>query len=238
MIDFDDRELKALEQDMKNFAADAIPYASRNTVNTLAFATRKRGQDNIRDKMVTRNRWTVGSVRVNTTKSLNMRQMAAVVGSTEDYMKDQEFGATKTKKGSEGVAIPTAYSAGQGEDARPRTRLPRKPNKMQNITLRNRKGKAKSRRQANLLAVQAAANSGNKYAFLDLGRRKGIFRVTGGKRNPRVKMVWDLTRQSVRINPTPWLGPAVQDASRLDGPRIMLQSLQFQAKRRRLFGYR
>ena len=237
MFSIDDTQLKGLEQDLKNFAADAIPYAARNTVNGLAFASRRRSQETIRDKMVTRNRWTVGSVRVEQTRSLDVSRMGAVVGSTEDYMADQEFGATKTKKGSEGVAIPTSYSAGQAESMRPRTRLPRKPNKMQNITLRNRRNGAKSRRQHNMLAVQAAANSGNKYAFLDLGRRKGIFRVTGGKRNPRVKMVWDLSRQSVRIKPNPWLRPSVEDAYRKDAGDLWRSSLEFQAKRRRLFGY-
>lgn len=237
MFGIDDRELKAFEQDLKNFAADAIPFAARHTVNGVAFAARKRGQDNIRDKMITRNRWSVGSVRVNQTRTLDVKRMAAEVGSTEGYMADQEFGATQVKKGAKGVAIPTSYSAGQSEDTQPRTRLPRKPNKMQNITLRHRRNRAKSRRQANLIAIQQAASSGNKFAYLDLGRRQGIFRVTGGKRNPRVKMVWDLSRQSVRINARPWLRPGVEEAYQKDAGRLWRSSLEFQAKRRGLFGY-
>ena len=34
-------------------------------------------------------------------KGLNMRTMHSITGSTADYMEDQEFGAIKTKRGSE-----------------------------------------------------------------------------------------------------------------------------------------
>jgi len=227
-------DIKQLESDLKTFAARALPFATKNTVNQGAFRARKYAQENIEQNMVNRNKFTRNSVRVEQTRQLVVRRQEAVVGSIADYLADQEFGATRTAKGSEGVAIPTAYSAGQGEGAQPRTRVPRKPNKMQNIQLRKRGRKGASRKQKNLVAIKGAAASGSKYVFLDLGRTKGIFKVTGGRKRPRIKMVYSLSKPSVVIPRNPWLAPAVDRAVR-DLPEIYRQSLIFQAKRQGLF---
>ena len=151
------------------------------------------------------------------------------MGSIADYMEDQEFGATKHDP-----SIATSYSAGQGDGARPRTRLPRKPNKMANIKLSKRRARGKSRKQRNFIAVKEAAASGNKYIYLDLGRTKGIFKVIGGKRKPRVKMIWSLSRKSVVIPSNPWLAPAVA-ATEPKMADIYAKSLRFQLRRRNLF---
>lgn len=227
-------EIKQLESDLKTFAERSFPFATKNTVNQGAFRARQYWQQNIEADMVNRNKFTRNSIRVDQTRQLNIRRQEAIVGSIADYLADQEFGATKTASGSEGVAIPTAYSAGQGEGARPRTRLPRKPNKMQNIQLRKRGRKGASRKQKNLVAIKGAAASGRKYVFLDLGRTKGIFKVMGGRKRPRIKMVHDLSRPSVVIPRNPTLAPAVERAQK-DMPEIYRRSLIFQAKRQGLF---
>lgn len=225
-------DIKQMESDLKTFASKALPFATRNTVNGAAFEARKIAQTGIRESMVNRNRFTVQSVRVEQSRTLNIRNQAAIVGSIADYMEDQEFGAIKNKTGKEGVAIATSYSAGQGEDAQPRTRLPRKPNKMANIQLQRRRKKGSGRKQQNLVAIKQAAKTGRKYVFLDLGRRQGIFKVIGGKRRPKIKMVHDMTSESVVIPKNPWLKPAVD---KVDVPRIYRKSLEFQVRRKGLF---
>lgn len=232
MFAVNDSDIKQMESDLKTFASKALPFATRNTVNGAAFEARKIAQTGIRENMVNRNRFTVQSVRVEQTRTLNIRNQAAIVGSIADYMADQEFGAIKNKTGKEGVVIATSYSAGQGEDAQPRTRLPRKPNKMANIQLQKRRKKGSSRKQQNLVAIKQAAKTGRKYVFLDLGRRQGIFKVIGGKRRPKIKMVHDMTSESVVIPKNPWLKPAVD---KVDVPKIYRKSLEFQLKRQGLF---
>ena len=234
MFNVRDEAIRQMESDLKTFAARAFPFATKNTVNQGAFRARTYAQENIDQNMTTRNKFTRNSIRVEETRELTVSRQAAVVGSIADYLADQEFGATKSASGSEGVALPTAYSAGQGEGARPRTRLPRKPNKMSNIQLRNRTQSGASRKQKNLIAIKGAAASGRKFVFLNLGRTKGIFKVMGGRKRPRIKMIYDLSRPSVVIPRNPWLAPAFERA-RADLPDIHLRSLTFQVRRAGLF---
>lgn len=232
MFKINDREIKNFESDLKTFARRALPFATKNTLNQAGFHARKLAQRDIQVKMVLRNTFTKRSIQVEPTRTLNINRQATTVGSTAPYMEDQEFGATKNKTGSEGVTIATGYSAGQ-ENQRPRTRLPRKPNKLQNIRLKHRR-KQGSRKQRNAQAIQQAASSSNKFTFLDLGRRKGIFKITGSRKRIKIKMVWDMTRQSVKIPANPWLKPVV-DTTVVKIPEFYRKSLIFQLKRNNLF---
>lgn len=235
MFKIDDRQIQELEKDLKAFAGRALPFATRKTLNDAAFATQKIARADVDRDFVLRNRFTVQSIRVEQTRTLSMRRQAAIVGSTADYMADQEFGATETARGSEGVPIPTSYAAGLSENAQPRTRLPRKPNKIQNIKLRNRGNGSMTRKQRNLVSIQSAAEGkGSKFVFLDFGRKRGIFRVIGGKRKPKIKMIYDLSERSVRIPATPWLRPSYNEAARMI-PAFYADALRFQLKRRGLF---
>lgn len=236
MFDVDDKNIIRLEKDLKLFAKKALPFATKNTVNSAAFQTQKTVKSGLRDDLILRNRFTEQSIRVDQTRTLDVRRQAAIVGSTADYMRTQELGGSEVKTGKQGKAIPTSYSSGEGDDTQPRRRLPRKPNKLENIRLRRLGSKGKSRQQKNLIAVKAAASSGNKYVYLDLGRRKGLFKVVGGKRKPRVKMVHDLTRKSVTIPKKPWLLPAVRRTER-NVPELYRKSLLFQLRRRNILGY-
>ncbi len=234
MFGVDNRDIKKMERDLKTFASRAYPFATRKTVNDAAFQTQRIARVDVQRDMVNRNRFTVQSIQVDQARTLQISRQEATVGSVADYMEDQEFGAVKSKGGKEGVAIATSYSAGQGENAQPRTRLPRKPNKMANIQLQRRRKKGTSRKQQNLIAIKQAAETGRKYVFLDLGRRKGIFKVTGGKRRPKIKMVHDMTKQSVVIPKNPWLKPAFDETSRML-PAFYADALRFQLRRRNLF---
>lgn len=234
MFAVDDKNIKNLESDLKTFAIKAFPFATRNTVNAAAFAAQKIAKTDVRMNMINRNRFTEQSIRVEQTRTLQISQQASSVGSIADYMEDQEFGSVKSKGGKEGVAIATSYSAGQGENTRPRKRLPRKPNTLANIQLQRRHKKGSNRKQQNIIAIKQAAISGRKYVFLDLGKRKGIFKVVGGKRLPKIKMIHDMTKQSVIIPKNPWLKPAFDESVRML-PAFYADALRFQLRRRNLF---
>jgi len=244
MFGIDDKQIKRYERDLKAFAHRAYPFATKETVNKSAFTAMRIAKMDIAQDLTLRNRFTVQSIRVEQTKTLDVRRQAAIVGSTADYMKDQEFGAIKAKRGKEGIPIATAYSAGQGMGKKPRTRLPRKANKLQNIRLKKLRT-PKNKKQALVLKVQEAVNSGKRNIFHDFGgrKKKGFFRVVGGKRNvkrgwpgnARLKMLYDLSEQTVSIPRRPWLAPAVKKTQKNFMAGIYRESLIFQLKRQGLF---
>ncbi|MCH9838623.1 hypothetical protein K0U83_23370 [bacterium] len=234
MIEVNMRDVKQYESDLKTFAKKAFPFATKATVNKAAFETRKVAQMRVEKDMTLRNKFTKGSIRVEQARTLNVRRQEAIVGSIAEYLATQEFGGV-VRGGGKHKPIATAYSAGQGEGVRPRTRLPRKPNSMQAIQLKRRGRGAKSRKQRNLMAVKEAAAGGSKYVYLDLGRRQGIFKVLGGKRSPRVKMLWDLSRTVVRVPRSPWLAPATR-AVETQLPQYYAEALAFQLQRRGILG--
>jgi hypothetical protein len=228
-VTFDDRDLRRFESDLKTFAGRAYPFATRQTINDAAFQTREVAQDRIGRQMVERNRWTRGSVRVERAKGLNVKRQAAVVGSTEDYMETQEFGGKRV-----GGSIPSRYASGEGRGSGMRRRVPRRPNRMQNIRLqRTRKGRSKA--QANVIALKVAVAQKRPFVFMESpGRFRGVFRVVGGKRNPRPELVADLSRRVSDIPTNPWLRPSVDEVTkRLPG--IYRRNLKRQLVRHRLF---
>ena len=231
MFRIDSSEIDKLQADLEKLKERALPFATKNTLNEAAFIAQKRSKRTIKRELTLRNRFTERSIRVEKARTLNMRRQESVVGSTADYMEDQEFGKTETGQSKHGVPIPTSYAAGQ-QGAVPRTRLVRRPNRLASIRLS--KTKFKNIRAKNTAKIKAAARSGHKYLFLDLGRSKGIFKVLGGKRKQRIKMVWSLKRKSVRIPARPWLKPSFDGTIPLL-PRIYKKSLEFQLNRLRLF---
>jgi hypothetical protein len=78
-----------------------------------------------------------------------------------------------------------------------------------------------------MVAIQTAAKTGG-VVFLDLGRRKGLFRVTGsGKGKLRVRMLYDLSQKTVVTKPRPTLEPTVELMT-YKAPRIFEIELQKQ----------
>lgn len=235
MIEFDDRELKIYEADLKTFAKKAFPFATKATLNRSVFEIRKEYQSGMRNDLVLRNKWSERSIRVEQAKTLNVPRQEAIVGSIAEYMATQEFGGT-VRGGGKHQPIATSYAAGQGLGARPRTRLPRKPNQLKSIQLKRRGNSAAARKARNAAAIGDAAGSGNKFVFLDLGKRQGIFRVLGGKRRPYIRMVWDLSKRSVRVPAKPLLLPATRAVQKRI-PEFYRDALLFQLKRHRILGY-
>lgn len=208
MFTIDTRQIERLEKDLIKLRAKAIPFATKETINRAAFETRKVAQGNIREDMTNRNQFTDNSVRVDQARTLDIRKQEAIVGSIADYMETQEFGGSKTNP-----SIATGYSAGQ-QGARPRTRLPRKPNKLANIKLKRSLRKAKNKKQALIFKVQDAVMTGDRTFHHNFeGGKEGIFRVLGGSKSfkrgwpkgARLKMLHDMSRKSVAIPKKPWL---------------------------------
>ncbi len=242
MFKFDNAALERYERQLTNLYERALPVANRFFLNDAAFAIARQSKQNVREGMTLRNQWTERSIRVERAKGNVIKHQRSEVGSIEEYMHDQEFGAVETKKGKHGVAIPTGWSAGQ-EGQKPRTRLVRKANKMRSIKLTKGSGGSVSRsRRRNAALVGEAVESKKRFVYMDLGRRKGIFKVIGGRkskkdgkvRGARVKMVHDLSHKVIRTPANPWLSPAT-DTVQPRFPRMYGRRLLEQIKRQRTF---
>ncbi len=233
MFEADTRDIIRFERDLKLFKARALPFATKSTLNSAAFDAQRESRAKLRSEMTLRNKFTKQSVQVEQARTLNIDRQESTVGATVDYLERQEFGGTRTKRGSEGTPIPTSFSAGQGMRRQPRTRLPVDANRLANIQLKRRKRRG-SRKQQNLIAIKEAASSGRKHVFLELQRTKGIFLVQSGKKRPRIRMVYDLTRSSVRIPRNPWLKPSV-DITQRRMPAMYAKALRFQLQRLKIF---
>lgn len=223
MFNIQSRELRQLERQLQTLASRSMPYVTQKTLNDAAFDAMNVAKANIAGDMINRNTWTQRSVRVNKADRGPISRQRAVVGSTEDYMETQEFGGKKKTSN-----VPTPYSAGQSPTARTRTRVPRKANRMSNLQLAHQR-RGVSRKQRNFLAVR----SGEKFVYLELERRRGIFRITGGKRNRKVNMVQQLGHKGARVKPNPWLEPAFNDA-RGRIPTYYAAALRYQMRRQGL----
>ena len=218
-IKFDGDDFIVLRNALERFSRRGVPHAARNALNATAFELRKEWQRQIERSMVLRNKWTTRSIRVTKARGTNMVQMAAVVGSVADYMAIQEDGGVERKSGRYGVSVPTPVASGEGREAKPRRRLVRRPNRLPNIQLASRPTTV-PRKQRNAIAIAQAISSGRRYVFLELEKRRGIFRIAGGKRKPRLDMIWDLTRPSVRIPSTRTLGKSMDRVPAIAPPLV------------------
>ena len=227
---WDDREFIEASHKLQNWARRGLPFAVKGTLNQAARDARVIWKGKIEREMITRNRWTVGSIKTDRARGSQIRLMKSVVGSEAPYMETQELGGVVgSKKGAEAKPIPTNFSAGGGRSTAPRRKAVRGPNRMSKITVPSRKGQ--SRKQRNAIQIKMAVKSGKKFTFLDLGTTKGLFKVMGGKRKPRLEMVWDLSRASITVPKNPTLKPTMRLMDQRM-PRIAVREIEKQLRRR------
>jgi hypothetical protein len=233
-VTFEDKELKRYERDLKTFRARAFPFATKATVNKAAAQARTVARKILGERLILRNQFIERSVRAEFTRSLNPSAQQGVFGSINPALVTQEFGGAKRGRGKHGVVLPTTIASREGRGTQPRRRLPVRAAAVRNIKLTRRRGRAKNRRQANLLAVRRAAATGKGFVVLKTRRGAGFYRVTGLKRSTRVELVADISHRAVTIPPTPWLAPTIKIVQpRIPG--IYRKELKRQLIRHRLF---
>ncbi len=203
MFEIDMKQAKNLEKVLEGLNDKGVAFAQRDAVNDMAFATMRTSRETIRNEFTNRNKWTAGSVRVDRAKST---RDSSEVGSTEEYMADQEFGKVKTEHTQ--MAAPAA--SGESNRAKVRRKPVRRRNRMTNIRLTNgsRGARIGSRAQQNIVALREAKAAGRKFVYLDRGKVKGIYRVMGTKRKPKARMIQNMTRRVAVVPRHPWLAPS------------------------------
>ncbi len=190
---------KRMLSDLKKMRSRAVPAAIRNALNTAAFETRSIWQREIKSSFTNRNTYTANSVRVEQASASNL---VAKVGSVADYMGTQEDGGAVKGKSGHIKAIPTAKAAGQSGNGT-RTALVRSRFYLAAIQVAHPTPRG-GRRQQNAIAIAIARKQGKKVALLVRPNgAKGLFLLGAGtKRKLNTKLLWDVSRGSVRVKPS------------------------------------
>jgi len=226
-------DAKKAVADLQRFREKAVPYAVRNALNRSAFHGRKVWQAEMRDHFTLRNHFTERSALVERATGTKLAGMRAVLGSVAPYMGQQEKGATIRAR-SKHKPIPGPVAAGQAPGGK-RTKLVRAGNKLS--ALKAQKGAGSSRRQRNAVAIAIARRRSENTLLLERpGGGKGIFKLMGGRRKATTRLLWDLSRGSVRVSPEPTLQRTLKRIQP-DVERFHLESVVGQLKRHRILGY-
>lgn len=223
-----------MQRELETIAKRSVPFAARETVNNLAFEGRAAWQDEMRQTLTLRNRFTASRALVDRARGLRMSSMEARLGHTEEYMRLLEEGKPE-KAAKRFRAIPTEVAAGQarGSLSAGRKKAVRPSAIISRLGSLTVKGAgARSRKANNARAVQGAIRSGRRLALLDLGKGKGIYRIMGGKRRPKLSKLYDLTRRRTPKPRTPTLERALKRAL-AKGPAIAFAALEKQLTRAR-----
>lgn len=188
-----------------------VPRAARETVNSLAFAGREAWQDEMRQSLTLRNQFTTRRALVERASTLRISRMEATLGHTEPYMALLEEGKPEPAH-VRFRPIPTEIAAGQAYGSlrggrKTRVRPSAVITKLGSLAVKG--AKHRSRKANNARAVRGAIRSGHRLALLDLGRGKGIYRIIGGRKKPKIRKLYDLSRRSTPMPRIPTLERAV-----------------------------
>jgi hypothetical protein len=243
MISFKVKGIDAMLRDLEKMQKRAIPHAMRNAVNTAAFEARSVWQREIGASFTLRNKFTQNSIRVTKAFGTNTARMAARVGSVAPYMDEQERGATIRGK-SRSKPIPAPAAAGQAPGTK-RTKAVRPGSYLGRIRV-VRRARAVSPKQRNLMTMLLAQQRGEQHAVLERPNGgKGIFRISGGKtfkrkrlgrRRFRLRLLYDLSKRSVRVPAEPTLQRTLKAVER-KLPHIFSAALLEQLRRNHIAGY-
>ena len=236
MLSIELRGLDKMQRDLETMAKRAVPQAARETLNGLAFAGRRIWQEEMASSLTLRNQFTQRRVLVERATGLRMREMQAVLGHTEDYVRRLEEGQGERATRS-GLPIATEAAAGQAKGSLPggRKRAVRKSLIIRTLGKLKRQPNSLPRKARNARAVKEAIKSGNRLAYLELDRRRGIYRIMGGRKRPQIRKLYDLSRRAVPLPRIPTLQRTI-DQTLQHGPRLALAALQKQLDRARSRG--
>ncbi len=238
MVNVTLKGLDEMQRQLEAIAKRSVPFAAREVVNTLAFEGRKIWQQEMASSLTLRNRFTERRALVEKARTLRIDAMEAVLGHTEPYMANLEHGKPE-RAAKRWRPIPTEVAAGQAKRslAGGRKKAVRRPNIIKTLgTLKTKGFKGRGRKAQNARAVQQAVKSGKRLALLDMGRRKGIYRVTGKGKRAKIWKLYDLSRRVTRVPKTPTLQRTLKKTLAL-APRVAFDALSKQLKRAGVAGY-
>lgn len=200
-------DLDLLLHELETVRRRAVPFAIRDSLNASAHFAKAEWTKQLHVKLTIRSTWTQRGIRTERATGLDINRMVSAVGSVRGYMSKLEEGGTVSDP--MGVPIHTSVASGEGRGARPRTKAVRPSNRLNKI--QRYKGSFGSQSQRNMQSVAKAQRGGgrNKVAYMELGAKKGLYKVSGSKRKPRIDLLIDLSRLTTKVKPHPTLQPTI-----------------------------
>lgn len=206
------------------FSEKHAKEASAKGLNRTAKGAELFAKKNVKQKMTTRNKWTVGSIKsTRTPLGRPIKKQFVLVGSLQPYLADQEDGA-KLSRTKVGRRITTARGSREGRTAYPRKKVARGGNRSKSIKLKKQRRvlRAKTRGVQAKINVERARKAGRKFVYLNLGQdKKGIFRVN----KKSIVMIHRIMDRQLTVRPRKWFEPAV-DKARKAAPSAFRLELQ------------
>ncbi len=204
MLKIDSKQMVQLGRELNKLRSRSVPFAVRQTLNDQAFGARTRWTTSLKKQWAVRTAYLPQRNQVVKAEGFDVARMAAVLGSRVDYMKHlEETGVTKGKSGRFGVAIPAAPKAKRNE----KRAKGWAPNRLNAIKLPGVRFKG-GRQTRNAGTIAYLARKGGGVGFLNLGKNKGLYRISGSEGSPKIRKVWDLSKSAIRVKPKPALEPA------------------------------
>jgi hypothetical protein len=229
------RGLDEMQRELEQLAKRGVQYAARETLTSLAFAGRKIWQNEMRSSLTLRNAFTERRALVERATGSRMPEMEAVLGHTEDYVRRLEYGiGERARRGGVPIATETAAGQARGSLRTGRKRAVRKSLLIRVLGKIKRQPRGLSRQARNARAIAQAAR-GTHLAYLEMQHKRGIYRVTGGRKKPRISKLYDLTRPSVPLPRIPTLQRTLDETLKR-GPTLALAAVQRQLDRARSHG--
>lgn len=187
----------------------------RATLNDQAFEARRVAQQQILPRTFTlRNKFIVNSVRIKKSPKRKLARLVALMGSINPALRKQEKGATINEP-----RIPATFS-----------RISKSPEKKVRAAMRvNKLGdlpkpsdmRGNSLHSKNVALLRRMSRTKDKRAFIIRGHRKirkGIYKLHGGGKNPRLRIIHDLSKKRVRLKRRRWLLPSARPIRKLYFP--------------------
>lgn len=206
------KQLLRFSRAIKDFGEKQYPIINGMALNRTAFEARKEYVKIVERRFTIRNKGTVKSIQFNKVQGLNPNTQESSVGSTAQYMADQEFGSVKKATGKKGIAIPTSTASNESLSAKPRKKVVSRPRRRSSIRLTKSTVRARSRKQHVVATIRATAEKGSgKFVYLPIQGAKGIYRVTRKGKKAKIKMIYSLSKKTMPIKKAPSLAPAVNN---------------------------
>jgi len=230
----DTTELKRFENTLMRLNKTGLRIAREQTLNDLAFQTRKDAIEVIKKEFVVRNAFTTSGRTLKVDRATRSRQFAEV-GHTEKYMAEQEFGFTnRPDRFTNAVAIPTPVASGErkgmAQNKTVRRKPVRKPNRRNMLRMPSNKMNELPRKERNAALIKEAIKTKRRFIELERNGESSIYRVRGSMRRYQLDRMYTTEHRSIRVKPTPWLMPAQQRAVK-QRDKFYQKRLQYQLDR-------
>lgn len=209
-----------LNKKLKNIMNKGIPLAAANTLDNMAFESRKESIDQFKKDHIIRSNWTQrGMLFQKTKRGIPIMKMESKSGNTRDYALELEEGAT-IKANKQFLPVP-ALGARSG-NKRKRISARFKMNRLSNLRRMPQIAGSPNRKFAAMLNLARKENDFGPFLVTkdDAGGERlpvGIFTLAGYGRKKRgggtIKMIRKL-KKSVRVPSNPFIKPAGMEIGR------------------------